>query len=98
MMLDPIDELRASLQVLSRSEIERAWSTAEAVNRVLGSNIAQRAELTAYVLASILNDIGSGSERQHDLADALPAVDALAHYVIGRMAVIVTEIGKADAA
>ena len=67
------------------------------MNKALGGNIAQRAELAAYVLATVLNDIGVRSERD-DLADVAPAVEALSTYLAGRMITIVSDLGNADAA
>ena len=93
-MLDPINELRTSLDVLSRSEIEQAWSAAEAVNKALDGNLAQRAEAAAYLLAHILADIGNTTTRPDDLADVAGAVEGLSMYVTGRMITIVSDIGK----
>ena len=45
------------------------------------------------MLAGILKDIGASTKRPGDLADVLPAVEALAMYVVGRMTAIVTECG-----
>jgi hypothetical protein len=97
-VIDPVNELRASLDVLSRAEIEQAWSAADAVNKALGGNVAQRAEVAARLLAVILHELGGTTKRQDHLSDILPAVDALSTYVIGRMVTIVSDLGKADAA
>ena len=97
-MIDPIAELRTSLDVLSRAEIEQAWSAASIASEALGTgNLAARAEAAAFLLASILNDIGVRSERD-DLADVAPAVAALSTYLAGRMITIVSDLGDADAA
>lgn len=97
-MIDPVAELKASLDVLSRSEIEAAWSAAEALSKALGGNIAQRCEVAAYILGHVLAEIGASSKRPHDLADVAGAVEAVSTYVAGRMAVITIDLGKADAA
>ena len=97
-MLDPIDELRTSLDVLSRSEIEKAWAAAAGASKALGTgNIAARTEMAAFLLATVLNEIGATTKRP-DLADVLPAVEALSTYLVGRMVTIVSDIGNADAA
>lgn len=93
--IDPAAALGDALNVLSRTDVERAWSASEAVNKALGGNIAQRAEAAAYLLAHILADIGSATKRHDDLADVAAAVEGLSVYVSGRMIAIVTEIGKA---
>jgi hypothetical protein len=67
--IDPVAALRDALQVLSRAEIEKTWAAGEAANKALG-NPALRAELAAYVLATILADLGRTSERPDDLAEA----------------------------
>jgi hypothetical protein len=95
--VDPVAELRAALDLLSRAEVERAWAVADAATKSLGSgNLALKAEVAAALLALILAEMGSTSKRS-DLADVLPAVDGLATYVFTRLPIIVTELGKADA-
>jgi hypothetical protein len=90
---DPAAALEDALTVLSRAEIEAAWSVAETANKALGStSIALRAEVASYLLASILDDIGRTSTRA-DLSDVIGAVEPLALYVVGRMPVIVREFG-----
>jgi hypothetical protein len=89
-MADPAAVLADALDVLSRSEIERAWTAAEAVHKALGGNIALRAEVAAYLLAQILAEIGNTSNRT-DLADVAAALEALSVYLNGRMVTIVTE-------
>jgi hypothetical protein len=94
--LDPVAALRDALRVLSRAELEQAWAAAEVANKALGNaNAALRAEAAAYLLASVLAELGNNTQLPDDLADILPAVESLALYVTGRMAVIVAETGTA---
>jgi hypothetical protein len=96
--VDPTGALRGALQVLSRTEVEAAWRAGDAATKALGPNLALRAELAAYVMARILDDIGSTTTRPDDLSDVTGAVEALAMYVCGRMTTIVSEAGNADPA
>jgi hypothetical protein len=92
--IDPVEELRTALSVLSRREIEAAWNAAAAASKAIGErNLAQRAEMAAFLLASVLHDIGGTTQRPHDLSDVLPAVESLATYVAGRMGVIAADMG-----
>jgi hypothetical protein len=86
--LDPATALNTALNVLSRAEIERAWSAVETVNQALGGNIALKAEAAACLLAQILAEIGTRSQRA-DLSDVTEAVQGLSTYVSGRMVQIV---------
>jgi hypothetical protein len=95
--LEPAAVLRDALQVLSRSDVERAWTAASAAHASLGSsNPALRAEMAAFLMASILSELGSATTRHDDLSDVLPAVESLALYVAGRMAVIVADSGNSS--
>jgi hypothetical protein len=94
--IDPIAELRAALDVLSPAEIDRARHAARTACNWLAGSRAMQAEMAATVLALILNDMGTMAERA-DLADVLPAIEGLAMYVVGRMPVIVRELGNAEA-
>ena len=98
MHVDPIAELSRSLDVLSRAEIEQAWSAAETVNKALGGNMAMRAEAAACLLAHVLAEIGATTTRPDDLTDVAAAVEAVSTYVATRMIVIVSDAGNADAA
>jgi hypothetical protein len=91
--IDPVQALREALQVLSPSEIEKAWAAGEAANKALGNPVL-RAELVGYLLARILDDLGKTTKRDDDLGDVLPSVEALAMYCIARSAVIVSELGR----
>jgi hypothetical protein len=91
--IDPVSALRDALDVLSRAEIETAWRVGGEATKVLGANVAIRAELAAYVMARILDDIGRTSKRD-DLADVAAAVESFAVYLAGRVTVLVTELGS----
>lgn len=91
--IDTIAELRRALDVLSRAETERAWQVADAAVASLGTNVALRAEAAAYLLATILGELSTTTKRA-DLSDVLPGVEALAMYVVGRMATITIERSK----
>jgi hypothetical protein len=93
--LDPTSALEDALTVLSRVEVEAAWAVAETANKALGStSIALRAEVAAYLLSTILDDLGRTTTRPDDLSDVMAAVETLALYVCGRMPVIVREFGS----
>jgi hypothetical protein len=92
--LDPAVALQDALTVLSRAEVEAAWAVAETANKALGStSVALRAEVAAYLLSTILDDLGRATTRPDDLSDVMAAVETLALYVCGRMPVIVREFG-----
>ena len=97
-MLEP--HQRAA-QLAGRVEPQRdreSWSAAATASKALGTgNIAARTEMAAFLLATVLNEIGATTKRP-DLADVLPAVDALSTYLVGRMVTIVSDLGNADAA
>jgi hypothetical protein len=93
---DAVAELRSALDVLSPAEIERARHAAQTASNWLAGSRAMRAEMAATTLALILAEMGT-TARQPDLSDVLPAVEALAMYVIGRAPIIVRELGDADA-
>lgn len=84
-------ELRAALDVLSRSEIERAWAAADAATKALdSSSYVLRAEVAARILASILTEVSAKTTSAGDLAAALPAIEGLGMYAIMRTAAIAT--------
>jgi hypothetical protein len=93
---DTLAALNAALDVLSPTEIDKARHAAQTACNWLSGSRAMQAEMAATTLALILNDMGNTSRRP-DLTDVLPAVEALAMYVIGRMPIIVRELGDADA-
>jgi hypothetical protein len=66
--IGPVGALRDALDVLSRTEIETAWRAGDAAAQSLGSgNLALRAEVAAYLLASILAKIAQGiAKGSHD--------------------------------
>ena len=91
-------QLRAAYDMLSRSEVERAWTAADAATKELGTgSLALRAEVAARLLATIITDVSAQIETADDLAAALPTVQGLATYTIGRVATIATA-GKDGAA
>jgi hypothetical protein len=94
--IDPIAELRAALDILSPAEIDKARHAAQTACNWLAGSRAMQAEMAATMLALILAEMGSTAKRS-DLADMLPAIEGLAMYVIGRMPVIVRELGNTDA-
>jgi hypothetical protein len=92
--LDPAALLRNGHYVLSRSDIEGAWAAAAAAHSAVRGNVAQCAEVAAYLLAQILAEIGNTANRP-DLVDVAEAVDSLSLYLHSRMVQIVTEMANA---